>query len=133
MCEWENMPGHIDEKYVGFVYIITRLTDGKFYIGKKLFSRRIKSRVNKVSGKGKKTRIRKVESDWRDYWGSSAKLLKDIKQLGKKAFSRRLLHLCESKLILSYIEAAEQIKRDAIFDRNSYNEALVVRLRNAKP
>lgn len=127
------MPRHIDEKYVGFVYIITRLSDGKYYVGKKLFSRRIKSKVNKVSGKGKKTRIRKVESDWRDYWGSSAKLLKDVQKLGKKAFSRRLLHLCESKLILSYAELSEQVKRDAIFDRNSYNEALVVRLRNAKP
>lgn len=58
-------------KNVGFVYIITNLQTGKRYIGKKvfLFTKRVK---------GKRT---KVESDWREYYGSNEGLLGDVERL----------------------------------------------------
>ena len=47
--------------HIGFVYKITNANDGRFYIGKKLFTR---AGRKKVKGKTKKIR---VESDWMKY------------------------------------------------------------------
>ena len=58
----------ISEEYIGFVYLITNLTNNKKYIGKKL----TKFKVTKKPLKGKKNKRRSTkESDWRTYWGSS--------------------------------------------------------------
>ncbi len=54
----------ISEEYIGFVYLITNLTNGKKYIGKKL----AKFKVTKKPLKGKKNKRRSTkESDWRTY------------------------------------------------------------------
>ena len=67
----EEMP----EDVVGFVYMITNITSGKKYIGKKL----VQFKKSRPPLKGRKNRRRyKVESDWKDYYGSSDKLNEDI-------------------------------------------------------
>ena len=64
----------IPEGYVGFVYLITNLTDNRKYIGKKL----AQFKVTKKPLKGKKNKRRSTkESDWKDYWGSSPSLIED--------------------------------------------------------
>ena len=70
----------LPEDCIGFVYIITNITSGRKYIGKKLakFSKTTQKTVKLKNGTKKKRKIRtKVDSDWRDYYGSSPELSKD--------------------------------------------------------
>ena len=56
------------EEYQGFVYCIVNLKNGKKYIGKKFFWKPKTLPVTKT----RKRRVRtRVQSDWRDYYGSS--------------------------------------------------------------
>lgn len=119
--EVEELP----EDVVGFVYIITNTTNDRQYIGKKLakFSR------SKPPLKGKKNRRRtKVESDWRDYYGSSDELNEDIAHLGKDNFKREILFYCYSKSELSYIEAREQFNYKVLESDKYYNGHIRVRV-----
>jgi hypothetical protein len=119
--EVEELPQDV----VGFVYIITNTTNDRQYIGKKLakFSR------TKPPLKGKKNRRRtKVESDWRDYYGSSDELNEDIAQLGKDNFKREILFYCYSKSELSYIEAREQFNYRVLESDKYYNGHIRVRV-----
>jgi len=110
---WKNTVKDINE-YQGFVYIITNKKDERKYIGKKTYWFK----------KGKK----KVESDWKDYYGSSKALLLDVKRYGKKNFSRRILHHCRSRAGCSYMELKEQIERDALISDDYYNGMIRVRI-----
>jgi hypothetical protein len=87
---------------IGYVYMITNLTDGRRYIGKKLF---YFSKTRQVKGRKKRT---KVLSDWPSYWSSSPELQADVERLGAANFRRDILYLCKTKGTLSYIEAREQ-------------------------
>jgi hypothetical protein len=119
--EVEELPQDV----VGFVYIITNITNDRQYIGKKLakFSR------TKPPLKGKKNRRRtKVESDWKDYYGSSDELNEDIAQLGKDNFKREILFYCYSKSELSYIEAREQFNYRVLESDKYYNGHIRVRV-----
>jgi hypothetical protein len=113
--------------HVGFIYKITNTLNGKFYIGQKQLFRRItkkplKGRVNK--------RHSLKESDWREYYGSSEELLKDIQELGVNVFQREILRYCTSKWFLNYYELKYQLFFDVINPMsNSYNGILNVRLR----
>ena len=92
----ESLP----EDCVGFVYIITNMTSGRMYIGKKLakFSKTTYKTVKLKNGTKKKKKIRsKIDSDWRDYYGSSPELTKDVTQLGTENFRREILFYCKSK------------------------------------
>ena len=76
----------LPEDCIGFVYIITNLISGRKYIGKKLakFSRTTYKVVKQKNGKKRRKKIRtKVDSDWRDYYGSSPELTRDVELLGK--------------------------------------------------
>lgn len=106
-------------KHLGFVYKITRISDGKFFIGKKLFWFK----------KGKKL----VESDWKDYYGSSKDLKADVEKLGKDAFERRIIKCYDTKWDLMYRELMLQLEFD-VMDKytNTYNGIINVRLRKRK-
>lgn len=95
----------IDPKYVAFVYKITNLLDGRFYIG---YKQTTFAKTKQVKGKKKRT---KVESDWREYWSSSEELKADVARLGESNFKREILYFCESKSMGSYLELREQIDR----------------------
>lgn len=119
--EVEELPQDV----VGFVYIITNTTNDRQYIGKKLakFSR------TKPPLKGKKNKRRtKVESDWKDYYGSSDELNEDIGILGKDNFKREILFYCYSKSELSYIEAREQFNYKVLESDKYYNGHIRVRV-----
>lgn len=62
------------------------------------------------NGKGKP----RVESKWRDYWGSCRELLDQIEQEGKEAFERKILKWCKTRGETNYEEVAEQMKRDVL-------------------
>jgi len=115
----------IPDEYEGFVYIITNLTDDRKYIGKKL----AKFKTTKPPLKGKKNKRRGYkESDWRDYWGSSDKLLADVEKLGKDKFTREILYFCKSRGEMSYLEAREQFSRRVLETDEYYNGIINVRV-----
>ncbi len=121
----------LPEDCIGFVYIITNLTTQRKYIGKKLakFSKTT-YRVHKLkNGTKKKKKIRqKVDSDWREYYGSSPELTKDVEQQGAENFHREILYYCKSKAECSYIEAREQFSRRVLESDDYYNGHIQVRV-----
>ncbi len=116
---------------VGFVYMITNNLSGRKYIGKKLakFSKTTQRTVKLKNGTKKKKKIRsKVDSDWREYYGSSPELTSDIEKLGTENFTREILYYCKSKSECSYIEAREQFARQVLESRDYYNGHIQVRV-----
>jgi len=121
----------LPEDCVGFVYLITNMTSGRMYIGKKLakFSKTTYKTVKLKNGTKKKKKIRgKIDSDWREYYGSSPELSKDIAQLGVENFRREILFYCKSKAECSYIEAREQFSRRVLESNDYYNGHIQVRV-----
>jgi hypothetical protein len=116
----------------GFVYKITNLKTGKIYIGKK----QLISKTNVKLGKKEKAALptqrgrtpsKKLvikEADWQNYWGSCKPLLSDIKTLGENKFTKEILMVCSSKKLLTYWEAAYQIKLDVLLI-DSYNDTIL--------
>ncbi len=129
---YQNQPvDTLPEDCVGFVYLITNTTNGRMYIGKKLakFSKTTQKTVKLKNGSKKKKKIRtKVDSDWRDYYGSSPELTKDVEQLGTDKFQREILYYCKSKAECSYIEAREQFTRKVLESKDYYNGHIQVRV-----
>lgn len=107
------------EDWAGFVYLITDLDNDKKYIGKKNFwSTR---RLPPLKGKTRR-RVKKIESDWRSYYGSSEALKLLVEEAGGKRFKREIIRLCKTKGEMSYFEAKEQFDREVLFRDDYYNE-----------
>ena len=136
---YNGLPVEFDEikENVGFVYLIENLDTGRKYIGKKLLWK--PKRVTKKDPKTGKVRkdaktgkpmmkLTKVESDWRDYFGSSAELLADVSALGADRFSRKILKLSKTKGQLSYDELQEQMDRRVLQSEGYYNGIIQVRI-----
>ena len=126
--EWKNVPKDIS-KYQGFVYIIKNKVNDKYYIGKKFFWK--KKTLPPLKGKKNRCHSR-VESDWKDYWGSCNNLLLDIEKYGKKSFDRIILKVCFTKFDCAYDELLYQIQYDVLNDSLAYNEIINIRLRKRK-
>lgn len=121
----DGVSKNIPDGTIGFVYII-KDNHGKLYIGKKLLQNKkkrkpLKGRVN--------ARRYVVESDWKTYCGSNPELNKYIETNGKNGIEFVILHWCDSKLMLGYLEAKEIIESGALFSKDYYNEVLNVRFR----
>jgi len=129
---YQNTPVEtLPDSCVGFVYLITNNLSGRKYIGKKLakFSKTTYRTVKQKNGIKKKKRIRsKIDSDWQQYYGSSAELSADIEQLGTNNFTREILYYCASKSECSYIEAREQFSRRVLESQDYYNGHIQVRV-----
>lgn len=115
--EFDSTP----EQYQGFVYMITELDTGKKYIGKKFFWKpktlpKTKSRKRRI-----KTR---VESDWKDYYGSNKNVQELVESKGKDKYKREILILCKTKGECSYYEAKYQFKYDVLLSDEYYNELI---------
>jgi len=121
----------LPEDCIGFVYLITNVTNGRMYIGKKLakFSKTTYKTVKQKNGIKKKKKMRsKVDSDWREYYGSSPELTSDVINLGTENFTREILYYCKSKSECSYIEAREQFARRVLESKDYYNGHIQVRV-----
>ena len=114
----------IQDNY-GFIYRITNTTNGHDYIGRKYFTT-IKRRPPL---KGKKNKRREtVETDWKEYWGSSPRLQADIDLLGKDKFTREIIHLCKTRGETNYMEAYYQFTEGVLLRENNYNGIIQIRL-----
>ena len=86
-------------------------------IGKKgLVSRR---KLPPLKGK-KRRRIKVVETDWQDYYGSSENVKILVENFGPEMFHRRILRLCKSKGEMSYYEAKLQFETDCLLKPDEY-------------
>jgi hypothetical protein len=109
---------------IGFIYLLTNIETGKFYIGKKnLYTERTKhlgkkeleARSDKRQSKKKKV-IK--ESDWLNYNSSNELINKEIEQ--GELFSKEIIEFCYNKKQLTYYEVYYQFKYDVLRE-NSYN------------
>lgn len=118
---------HNNEEFVdagdwyGFIYEITNNLTGKKYIGRKYFT---EAKTRQVKGKKKRTR---VESNWRDYWGSNKPLIEDIAKYGSENFSRIILMLCKTRGNTNYWEAKFQFDNNVLLSDNYYNDWIMVK------
>ena len=94
----------------GFVYRITNLLNGREYIGRKYFYQ-----LRKPRGGGRRV---KSESDWKKYYGSSAELTAERKQVGNLAFRRDILSLHKTKGLTNFEETRQ------LFLNNVLTEAM---------
>lgn len=125
---YNDLPFDEDEikNNFGFVYLITNISNGKKYIGKKQFYFKKTKSV-----KGKKKRIL-VDSDWRDYWSSSDILKEEVTNTGQENFHRTILRLCKTKSECSYWELKYQIEYDVLLKPDEfYNEWVSCRIRRS--
>jgi hypothetical protein len=112
-------------EYYGFIYRITNTVNGFDYVGRKYF----KTIKKRPPLKGKKNKRREtVETDWKDYWGSSARLVEDMARLGKDKFTREIIHLCKSRGETNYMEAYYQFKEGVLLKENNYNGIIQIKL-----
>lgn len=121
----------LPESCVAFVYLITNTTTGRKYIGKKLakFSKTSIKTVKLKNGTKKKKKIRsKIDSDWKEYYGSSDELSRDVATLGADKFTREILYYCKSRAESSYVEAREQFARKVLETTDYYNGHIQVRV-----
>lgn len=111
------------EENVGFIYLITNITNGKMYVGKKSFS---KAKTIQRNKKKKRTR---VESDWVSYTGSNEQLNNDIEDGAR--ITKEILFLAKSKGWLTYLETREIFLREAVIDPNFYNAWCMCKIRRS--
>ena len=120
----------------GFIYKITNIETGKFYIGKKqlisitnkklgkkeLIAIKEERKLNKIQGKQPTKKQIVQESNWLDYWGSCKPLLEEIKILGKEKYKREIIQIAQNTKQLSYYETLYQMSENVLQTDNSYND-----------
>lgn len=122
--EWSHAGNPVTEMpagYEGFVYRIT-MPDGRYYIGQK----KISFKRTKIV-KGKKIRST-VESDWRDYFGSSEEVKQLVLTLGPGEFEREILYFCQTKSAMNYIEAALILSTGSLLSDKFANKWVSMRI-----
>ena len=106
-------------EFQGFVYQLTEVHSNKKYIGKKNFW---KPKTLPITKKRKRRVRTRVESDWREYTGSSEKVITLIESRGLDKFKREILYLCKTKGEMSYYEAKLQFQYDVLLSDEYFNE-----------
>ena len=91
----------------------------KFIPTKSILERRISGNL----------RVRtRVESNWKDYYGSSNEVRKIVEEHGTQTFKREILKLCKNKGEMSYYEAKLQFDNDVLFRDDYYNNFIGCRI-----
>jgi hypothetical protein len=123
----------------GFIYRITNIETGKFYIGKKqlisitnkklgkkeLIVIKEERKQNKIQGKQPTKKQIIKESNWLDYWGSSKPLLEEIKQLGKEKYKREIIQIANNSKTLTYYEALYQMSENVLQRDDCHNDSIL--------
>lgn len=126
LYEGTKLPDDFEENpSLGFVYLIRRKSDGKFYIRQKKILKVEKKPP--LKGKVRKRRVIK-QTDWKKYSGSSNVLKEEIAQLGEDAFTFEILEFCDSKWMMNYEELRLQMLNNVLLRTDSYNRIVNVRL-----
>jgi hypothetical protein len=124
---------------VGFIYMITHIPTGKYYIGKKSLEsvRNVKIGVRelkklkeerKAAGIGGRAPLKKKvrkSSDWEKYYSSNEWINEQVKEGKADEFKREIIEFCYSKKSLSYYEVYYQFKYNVLSNENSINENIL--------
>jgi hypothetical protein len=94
------------QDYFGFVYLIENNLNKRKYIGRKYF-------FSYRTPKGKNRKV-KLESNWKDYYGSCPELKEDIVKYGRENFSRTILSLHKTKGKTNFGETSQLFKNDVL-------------------
>lgn len=105
----------IPEKAIAFLYIITHVETGRWYIGRKNIFRKVTKNVKRKNGTIKKQRSL-VQSDWKDYWSSSDYLKEMVKELGEDKFKREIMIFVETAAATIYSEESLLYMTGSMFD-----------------
>lgn len=106
---------------IGFLYKITHIPTGKWYIGRKMLTA---SKVKVTKGVKKKSR---VENDWRDYWSSNIEIQEQA-ALSPDDFIREILIFVPTKAALTLGEEYLLHVSGALFDPLCYNNNIRARI-----
>ena len=127
----------IPEGFVGFIYIMTAVIDGKSvaYIGKKNFFANIKRPLGKKAlamstDKRLKKYVRELKPDFINYY-SSNKTLKDAHKRGIK-IKREILMLCATQMELTYQETKHQFLYEVLEKEEYLNGNILGRFYKTK-
>ena len=101
-------------EFYGFVYLIYNTVSGKKYIGRKYF-------YSKRKLKKKDKRRTTSFSDWKEYYGSSKELQKELEIYGPDVFERDILSLHITKGDVNISEVKEQFRRNVLEDDTYLN------------
>src|SRR5574343_111863 len=120
MSDWlfEGSPitdERIPEKAVAFLYMITHVETGRWYIGRKNIFRKVTKTIKTKAGIPRKKRSL-VDSDWRSYWSSSDYLKDLVKEEGEDKFKREILLFVETAAATIYGEEALLYITGSMFD-----------------
>ena len=106
----------IPDDAFGFVYLITDISTGKRYLGKKNFYSK-----RKLKPTDKRRRV--VESDWKHYYSSSSTLKQILKDKGADNLKREILAICTLERDMNYLEVKYQFKYNVLEEPDLwYNE-----------
>ncbi len=114
MSNWQYNNKDIEDSDIpanalGFLYKITNLESGEWYIGRKMLYM-----TGYKTKDGKKTKIKK-SSDWKTYWSSNDFIKADAKE-NPEQFKREILLFVTTKASLTYCEEAALYMTGALFD-----------------
>ena len=123
---WECNIDEVPEDAQGFVYKITEIKTGKFYIGCKLLFRKVTRPP--LKGQKRKRRLLK-ESDWKTYCSSSG-VIADVIKENKSDYKFEILSFHDTKTKMKIEEARLIIEN--IYDEMCYNQIVNLRVRIRK-
>ena len=110
----------IPEKAIAFLYMITHVDTGRWYIGRKNLFKKVTKMVKNKSGTSKKKRSL-APSDWKDYWSSSDYLKELVSLEGKDKFKREILLFVETASATIYSEECLLYMTGSMFDPLCFN------------
>ena len=125
--------------YTGFIYKIT-LPDKSFYIGKKAFTHKKKTKLSKKAkllpeNKGKRVSITQKDSGWLNYYGSCLPLKQYLNSLTSKEkakVKREIICFCETRQDLTYRELEVLVKENVLFRDDCWNGNIMSRFFKGK-
>lgn len=117
------------ELMLGFVYKVTELSTGRWYVGKKQCTRIAK--LPPLKGTKRKRRVLK-ETPWRKYQTSSTNIVELCEEHGEEWFQWEILSFHNSKSMLAWVELGHQVRGDCLRNEMSFNGIVNIRLSKIK-
>ena len=109
----EDFKKAVIEDY-GFIYRITHIPTGKYYIGKKVF-------YNTITNRKRRRHKKIVESNWRKYNSSCKEMLEIIANSKPGEIKKEILKIVRDKINLTYWEVSFQMEFGCLLDENCLN------------
>lgn len=116
------------EGSIGIIYLVTNLSNGHIYIGRKSFisirKKRLTAKEKLLPGNSRKTfKIEEIETTWKSYTGSCKPLNEHIKNGDK--YKKEILLYCFNKKQMTYYEIKEIVCSNCLIRTDCYNGNLL--------